>query len=41
MSMNEKELLERDEKRDIGQELLTAIRDVKAVYWSLRSQICN
>ena len=28
--MNEKELLERDEKRDIGQELLTAIRDVKA-----------
>jgi putative transcriptional regulator len=30
MSLNEKELLERDSKRNIGEELLEAIRDVKA-----------
>jgi putative transcriptional regulator len=28
--MNEKELIERDSKRNIGEELLEAIRDVKA-----------
>jgi putative transcriptional regulator len=30
MPSNEKELLERDAKQDIGEELLEAIRDVKA-----------
>ncbi len=30
MSMSEKDLLERDKDRDIGEELLAAIRDVKA-----------
>ncbi|PPD19039.1 MAG: transcriptional regulator, partial [Methylomonas sp.] len=30
MPLNETELLERDTKRNIGEELLTAIRDVKS-----------
>lgn len=30
MSLDEKELLERDSKRNIGEELLQAVRDIKA-----------
>ena len=30
MQLDEKELLERDSKRDIGEELLQAVRDIKA-----------
>lgn len=37
MPMNEKALLERDAKRDIGQELLGAVRDLKSGRWARKT----
>ncbi|MDR3351704.1 MAG: hypothetical protein LBO00_01545, partial [Zoogloeaceae bacterium] len=35
--MNENELVERDKNRDIGAELLQAVRDVKAGNWARKT----
>ncbi|MBS4097561.1 MAG: helix-turn-helix domain-containing protein [Sulfuricella sp.] len=37
MPMNEEVLLERDAERDIGQELLEAVRDLKAGRWARKT----
>ncbi|MDR1162939.1 MAG: hypothetical protein LBM17_03765 [Candidatus Accumulibacter sp.] len=37
LEMNEKELIERDKNRDIGTELLEAIRQINAGNWSRKT----